>query len=969
MALTVATSSTGVVSASTSVSVPNPGFTTGQYIVAIFEGISTPSSVTAPASFGALTQNSVGDNGVTAFAMGKWATGAEPASYAWSWTPSNYVRITMIGLTGFSISTGVPLAAAALRGSTSATSSIIYPSTRVDVDDGILIFAAALYDNRAYQTLTNFTAIQSTTGRLHTWQRSDPPMVVTGNLTETLTDGTTHYASMGLHFSPTTVPSPVWITKPTISGTVARNGVLTVNTGIAQYATFYTVQWQRNTGSGWVNISGQTATTYTLSATDSKATVRANVTANGAAGSTTQATLGVSYYEQTSADIGHDLTATVTGRNTAGTASATSNAITTQFQNTAPPVISGGTPTMTAGATLTVGAGTYVETVTSRSYQWSSDGVVISGVTGSTFTPGEEYGSRRITVRENVSGPLGTGTAASSDFRFFPAMTVPFATVGSPYRQEIPADAPIDNAMTSTLQGYLTSMYGVGRIWYGEGGPYGNGYASYLIVVDSSMPRTAFDLAPLSGYGGTPETATKNGAARNHLAWCFKTKNGGVPTPPAGFKVVDGTDQHMTVYCRDTHELWTTWVTNLTDYANPRFWNGAYIPDVTQFVGYFQDLTTTPGTEGDPEKQFSIWGEQAVNMPMWEGILTMRELLVDGSIEHMIGILQPGTNHTARWPDVRIEASGVGSMPHGGIWQVDPDLDPASLPSLGNATMNAFRANMISALQRYGATSVDTTNANFAIRWESVTNTSDSWTWGANLFVPSLDQMMKSIPVTSWRVLSTAYRPAGGEALPPSEDIATQHFLPATDWTAFGGGIDGTGRLTLGAYGGDGGQAYTSGANPLTIDGSAMYVNMAQVTKTTRFQARSVSGATSYIGFEYVDTSGLLRAVASFSGAVVGTTATATYSSTSHAWWRIRTESGNIIWETSADTGLGTPASWTTFRTVAIPGTFFDLDQCYIYFQALGGTIGVSEGSMVARNLSEIPAPVATSGGWVVGVS
>ena len=964
MAVTYAAAATGAASASTSLTISNPGFTSGQYIVALISGINTPSSIVAPSGFGNPNGAvSTGSNGSYVSMFGKWA-GSEPSSYAWAWTPSNYVRITMIGLTGFSVSSGTPISTIAARGSTSSGSTVTYPSVRVDIDDGYVLLAAGLYDNRAYNTVTNYDAIQNVLGRLHVWGRSDPPLTATGNLTETLTDGSTHYASLALHLSPTAVPAPSWVINPTVTGTVAKNGVLTCATGTALYAVSYAVQWQRNTGSGWVNISGATNTTYTLTATDSKATVRPLVTATGVGGTAQKAGLGVSFYEQVSADIGHALTATVTGRNTAGTDTATSAGITTQFQNLTPPGITGGEVSMDSGVTLTASAGTYQETVTSRSYQWMADYTDIPGATNSTFTPGPEYGGWRIRVRENVSGPLGTGQSTSTAFRYFPTMAVPFLQDASPWFEEIPADAPVDDSMTSTWQGWLTGQQNTTAVWWTNGGPNGQGYSAFLNIVDSSMPRVPWNLSPISGQPTNYTTPVKNGGDQAHLAWSWGVKNGGVPMHPCGVKIDRAGDHTIHIYCRDTYELWSGWVARQAgDIGNtyPQINWGSYIPDVRQYIGYCQDLHGgsegyAPGTVD--EYQYKSWGDAAI-YPSLPGMIQQRYLQA-GEIPHMIGLLMPGNNQgSPRYPGLRSEVNGFYTpMPPGGIIRVDPTLDPDTLPSLGSQARNDIRKMFVTCLQKHGMTILDTAlSVIAAFRIEDLVFYQDSWTYQGT----SLNSIMRSIPVSAYQYLSTSYRPTGTPVPPPNRAVSSFH-MSTDDMNPYSGcTLDQTGRLTLSAT--FGALAYAKAFADLTSD--EMYWKVTQGASILYCQVKTGSQNTTNGAWFKIDTqAGTLRAECRYNNTTVGTDTSASYSPTNHAWMKIGESGGTLTWSTAADVN-GEPGSWSTFRTQVIPGSFWDITAATIAFYCPPN----GAGSAIVTNLNNVPAPVATSAGWVLGVS
>jgi hypothetical protein len=576
MAVTRNLVANAAVGGGTSVGVTNPGFdTTGTtLILAFIESTIALSSVTPPTGFSAIG-SSVAATGsaVNLRCYGKVATVSEPGTYTWTFAPASFANVTMADYLGAAPS-GVPAIGAFTTRSNGSSSTAAWAGTRVDLDDGALVAAAGLFDNRTPGTVANWTQRISAAVRLHLFDRLDPPMTTTG-LSETFTGGSSYNATIMLHLAPVTVPAPVFILRPTITGTPGVGNVLTCVPGTALYAYTQTYQWQRD----GVNISGATNATYTQQSADSKTTLTCVVTAAGnTAPAATASTLGVSFYTLTSGDIGHNMTVDVAATNTAGTTTVASSAVTAQFQNTTPPSISGGETTMTASTVLTAVAGVYVETVSTRTYTWITDGTSEVHV-GTTFTPGETNGSRRITVREDVTGPGGTGAAVSTAYRIFSTLVLPWGHTASPWYTPLPSDVQVDPAWTTTLQGYLTTQSN-NNAWWWNGGNHGAAFSCYFNIVDSSMPRTQFEV--VTSGATTPSTATKNGAVANHLAWSFGTKNGGIPTPPGGFKVVPGSDHHLLVYCTDTHECWDCWATVLEGYAHPRCSWGGYIPDITQ---------------------------------------------------------------------------------------------------------------------------------------------------------------------------------------------------------------------------------------------------------------------------------------------------------------------------------------------------------------------------------------------------
>jgi hypothetical protein len=82
--------------------------------------------------------------------------------------------------------------------------------------------------------------------------------------------------------------SPLNSVSPSIAGSprIGENLALNVGTWSNNGSAFTasSQQWQKNTGSGWTNISGETASTYTVTSADVGAQIRVSVTRTNAAG-------------------------------------------------------------------------------------------------------------------------------------------------------------------------------------------------------------------------------------------------------------------------------------------------------------------------------------------------------------------------------------------------------------------------------------------------------------------------------------------------------------------------------------------------------------------------------------------------------------------------------------------------------------------------------------------------------------
>lgn len=176
--------------------------------------------------------------------------------------------------------------------------------------------------------------------------------------------------------------APVNTVLPAISGTATEGQVLSASTGTwtGSPTPTYAYQWKR----GGTNISGATASTYTL----------------------------------VTADVGSTITVTVTATNSAGSASATSNATGTVAAagaapaNTVLPAITG---TAQDGQVLSASTGTWTGTpAPTYAYQWKRGGTNISGATAATYTLVTADVGSTITVTVTATNASGSASATSN---------------------------------------------------------------------------------------------------------------------------------------------------------------------------------------------------------------------------------------------------------------------------------------------------------------------------------------------------------------------------------------------------------------------------------------------------------------------------------------------------------------------------------------------------------------------------
>jgi hypothetical protein len=245
------------------------------------------------------------------------------------------------------------------------------------------------------------TAISAAT--LSTYRLASTDVGKTVRAVVTATNATGSASATSAATAAITTGPPVSTTAPTVTGTAKSGQTLTTANGTwAGTATItYTRQWKRcnSTGASCTNISGATATTYTLAAADVGSTVKATWTATNSLGSAT-------------ADTALSAVVTVAAP-----------------VNTVPPTITG---TAKDGQTLTSTTGTWTGSATiTYTRQWrqcdsaGNNCVDIQGATQATYLLTGNDAGRRIRVVVTATNSLGstsaTSAATSSVARLAPA--------------------------------------------------------------------------------------------------------------------------------------------------------------------------------------------------------------------------------------------------------------------------------------------------------------------------------------------------------------------------------------------------------------------------------------------------------------------------------------------------------------------------------------------------------------------
>jgi Polysaccharide lyase len=221
--------------------------------------------------------------------------------------------------------------------------------------------------------------------------------------------------------SPPGKQPPVDVTPPSINGNAQVKSLLTATPGTWTGKSLrYAYQWLRcgSTGASCLAITGASAQTYSVSTTDSGATVRVIVTAsnrNGSAAATSGPTAVV--------------TAPVSPPAPTPAPSATSPS------NTSLPVISG---TAQQGQQLAASAGSWSGTPTTYTYNWQrcdSGGLScasVSGATGTSYVLGSADVGSTMRVSVTASNSVGSATASSAATTVVTATSTATSTPSAP---------------------------------------------------------------------------------------------------------------------------------------------------------------------------------------------------------------------------------------------------------------------------------------------------------------------------------------------------------------------------------------------------------------------------------------------------------------------------------------------------------------------------------------------------------
>jgi hypothetical protein len=312
----------------------------------------------------------------------------------------------------------------------------------------------------SYQWNANGSAISGATSSTYTLISGEVGDTITVTVTATNAGGSTPATSSSV--GPVTSGAPVNTALPVISGTVQVGDVLTSSTGTwTNSPTSYSYQWKAN----GTAISGATASTYTLIASQVGDTITVTVTATNSKGST----------PATSASVGP----------------VTNGAPV----NTALPVISG---TVQVGDVLTSSTGTWTNSPTSYSYQWKADGAAISGATSSTYTLISSEVGDTVTVTVTATNSKGSTPATSASVG--PVGGGSATTFTPLHLYYLSPSGSDNNSGTSPSEAWLTPDHAVdcGDVIIAAAGSYTNQFNQSWGAV-SNCPSTS---GGIDGQGG-----------------------------------------------------------------------------------------------------------------------------------------------------------------------------------------------------------------------------------------------------------------------------------------------------------------------------------------------------------------------------------------------------------------------------------------------------------------------------------
>jgi hypothetical protein len=452
--------------------------------------------------------------------------------------------------------------------------------------------------------------------------------------------------------------APVNSAPPAIGGTVTEGRLLTATAGAwTGNPTSYAHQWQdcNTAGESCSNVSGATASSYKLAASD----------------------------------VGHTLRVVVTAINAGGSGSARSAATAAVLPpaptNIVLPSVSG---SAVEGQTLSASSGTWTGSPTSYAYQWQDcnalgEGCVsVSRATASSYTLAASDVGHTVSVVVTASNAGGATSAASASAGPVSAPQPPPVEPPSPFRffsptsfwnEQLPADAPLDPnsvAIVGAFDGAIAKEEEAKK-----GAPAINTTAWSVPIYTVPDTQATVKVTQEVPYAG-------------HLVVALQSAWDAVPLPPEA-KPAAGTDRDLVVWQPSTDKLWEFWGLEKTEEGWLAKWGGA-IEKVSSDPGVY-------GPEAWPGAQPN-WGTSATSLSVAGGLITLKDLEL-GQINHALAIAIPNTRSGVySSPAQRTDGYSTEptSLPEGAHLRLDPNLDLASL-HLPRLTLM-----MAEAAQRYG---------------------------------------------------------------------------------------------------------------------------------------------------------------------------------------------------------------------------------------------------------------------------
>ena len=300
----------------------------------------------------------------------------------------------------------------------------------------------------------------------------------------------------GVASPPADLP-PLWNTAvASATGTASVGNVLTAGNGTwVATPDSYTYQWRRS----GVDISGATASTYTLVSADSGLPVSVAVTA-----------VKASYASRKSVS-----------------ASVTVSGAAQSLTNSTAPAITG---TASAGNTLSVSNGTWSATPDSYTYQWTRGGANVSGATANTYAlTSADNGTSITCVVTAVKAGYTSGSATAA------AVTISgTATLTNTTAPTITGSPVVGQTLTSSTGAWSVTPDSYTYQWSGAGTPISGATASTYVPVtgDIGNALTVTVTAVKSGYTSasatSAATAAVAAAAANQFADTFTGTDGNV---------------------------------------------------------------------------------------------------------------------------------------------------------------------------------------------------------------------------------------------------------------------------------------------------------------------------------------------------------------------------------------------------------------------------------------------------------